>query len=299
LIAPFGWLSNWSCIRRAGLVPRFMPLNDDLQLDAALVADRITARTGAVIVTHLLGRGQQAVEEIATLCDDFRIPLLEDVAQSFGVAVSGRRVGTFGVAAWCSLNHHKILSTGDGGFVLVRDESLFTQVSALHDQGCIIREGNRRPAANVEPGLSLRTSELVGAILRAQLARFNLIRARVLTMYLALAESCESKLNLSLIPSHDGDLPFTVMFKRPPKMAYPSLVDSGWHIAGNVPWLSAVFAGAAKEDSEIATTVERLAATSAIGAGFVDPYYAVPLGLGITDSLERVPQIIGALEKTL
>ena len=41
LIAPFGWLSNWSCISRAGLVPRFLPLNRDLQLDPAEVGRRI------------------------------------------------------------------------------------------------------------------------------------------------------------------------------------------------------------------------------------------------------------------
>jgi hypothetical protein len=49
----------------------------------------------------------------------------------------------------------------------------------------------------------------------------------------------------------------------------------------------------------VGETAEKLARTSAIGSGFVDPYYAVPVGLQISDALDRAPKIIDALEKTL
>jgi len=299
LITPFGWLSNWSCIRRAGLVPRFLPLNDDLQLEPSHIAARITNQTAAVVVTHLLGRGQQAVQSIAQLCCERNVILLEDIAQSFGVLIGNQRAGTFGEASWCSLNHHKILSTGDGGFVLVREEALFARLSALHDQGCVMKNGKRVPAPLVEPGLSLRVNELTGAVLRAQLARFHLIRGRILAMHAALAEQGRRRLNLDLIEPHSGDLPFTVMFRRTAEMRYPSLLDSGWHVAGNVPWLAAEFENASRKDPIVGETAEKLARTSAIGSGFVDPYYAVPVGLQISDALDRAPKIIDALEKTL
>jgi dTDP-4-amino-4,6-dideoxygalactose transaminase len=299
LIAPFGWLSNWSCIHRAGLVPRFLPLDDNLQLEADQVANRINERTGAVIVTHLMGRGQQAIQDIAKVCHVRGIPLLEDIAQSFGISIRGRRAGTFGAAAWCSLNHHKLLSTGDGGFVLIQDERAFAELSAVHDQGCIMQDGKRRAALTMEPGLSLRSTELVGAVLRAQLARFHLLRTRILAMYLALAAACERNLDLEPVMAHDGDIPFTVLFRRPEQMSYPSLADSGWHVAANVPWLTTVFAKAMQLDSAVAATVEKLAAISAVGAGFIDPYYAVPVGLEITESVAEVPRTIALLEKRL
>jgi dTDP-4-amino-4,6-dideoxygalactose transaminase len=299
LITPFGWLSNWSCISRAGLVPCFLPLNCDLQLDPVDVARSITGRTGAVIVTHLMGRGQQGVEEIAALCEQNNIPLLEDIAQSFGVAVAGRRVGTYGAAAWCSLNHHKLLSTGDGGFVLVRDECLFAKLGGLHDQGCNMREGQRRAAAVVQPGLSLRTTELMAAVLRAQIARFNLLRARILRMNDGLAEACCRDLALQIVTPHSGDVPFTVLFRRPPEMHYPSLADSGWHVAAHVPWLATTFAEAVRDDASLSATYGYLTAISAVGAGFVDPYYAVPMGLRITDSVAGVPTIIENLRDLL
>lgn len=294
LITPFSWLSNWSCITRAGLVPRFLPLNDELQLEAEHVAERINERTGAVIITHLMGRGQQSVGDIAGTCAERGIPLLEDIAQSFGVLVQGRRAGTFGAAAWCSLNHHKILSTGDGGFVLCHDDEIFGKLCALHDQGCLLRDGNRQRSSQLEPGLSLRVSEPIAAVLRAQMARYHLIRNRILSLNRAIADACRAAWDLDLIPDHAGDIPFTVLFKRPSNMRYPSLAKSGWHVAANVPWLEQAFAESAKSDAEIAKTAERLAAVSAVGAGFIDPYYAVPLGLTITNRPTDVPQLISA-----
>jgi dTDP-4-amino-4,6-dideoxygalactose transaminase len=299
LISPFGWVSNWSCIQRAGQVPRFMPLNEDLQLETREVERRINTRTAAVIVTHLLGRGQQAVGEIAGLCAERGIPLLEDIAQSFGVSVRGQRTGTFGFGSWCSLNHHKILSTGDGGFVLIRDEEAFSRVSARHDQGNVMSAGKRVAPASARPGLSLRVNELTAAVLRAQLARYPLVRARIHRLHAALAAALHDELGLALVEPHDGDIPFNVIFRRLQQMAYPSLADSGWHLAGNVPWLAEALADASRTDPAVAETIRVLTATAVVGAGFVDKYFGMPLGLAITDAPSRASEITSALKQAL
>jgi len=296
LIPAFGWLSNWSCITRAGLVPRFLPLDDCLQLRAEDVAARLTSRTAAVVVTHLMGRGQQQTDSIARLCTKNGIVLLEDIAQSFGVTVKGKRAGTYGLASWCSFNHHKLLSTGDGGCILSTDPVLFARITALHDHGLVIRGGKRRQAETIEPGLSLRTSEIIGALLRAQLARFNFMRTRILRQHAAMSEACGRRLQTRLIEPHEGDLPFTVLFERPARISYPSLLESGWHVASMVPWLETAFADAAALDTDVADTQTRLAATSALGSGFLDPYYAIPSGIRIDDPPEEAQRVIAQLD---
>jgi dTDP-4-amino-4,6-dideoxygalactose transaminase len=298
LVPAFGWLSNWSCIRRAGLVPRFLPLDEDLQIQAEAVAERLTSRTGAVIVTHVMGRGHQEVAAIAELCAEHGVPLLEDVAQSFGVTIGGQRAGTFGLAAWCSLNHNKLVSTGDGGFVLTTDEDFFERLCARHDQGCVLRDGKRWRTTSVEPGLSLRTNELVAAVLRGQMARFALVRGKVLSLHGALATALRGRYNVRIIAPHSGDLPFTVLFERPRDLKYPSLNESGWHVAANVPWLTEAHLAGTANDPTVARTLETLARVSAVGAGFVDPYYAVPVGVGITEGAGSVTRAIAELEKS-
>jgi dTDP-4-amino-4,6-dideoxygalactose transaminase len=292
-------IARGKCIRRAGLVAHFLPLDDDLQLRAEAVAERLTPHTGAVIVTHLMGRGHQEIAEIAALCAARGVPLLEDIAQSFGVAVDARRAGTYGLAAWCSLNHHKLVSTGDGGFILSSDAAFFARLSARHDHGCVVRDGKRRPASTVEPGLSLRANELTAAVLRAQLARFGLIRARVRSLHAALSSALRARFNFRLIEPHAGDLPFTVLFERPADMAYPSLAESGWHVAANVPWLAAAHAAAAADDPAIARTRETLGRVAAVGAGFVDPYFAIPEGVGIAADGGGVERTVAALARAL
>ena len=295
LISAFGWLSNWSCIKRAGLVPRFLPLDDNLQLRTEDIAARLTERTKAVVVTHLMGRGQQKVDEIAQLCADRKIVLLEDIAQSFGVSVKGRRAGAYGLAAWCSFNHHKLLSTGDGGCIISTDPAMFSHISARHDHGLVIRGGKRRPGDSIEPGLSLRSSEIIGAVLRAQLARFNFMRARILRQHEAMSGACRS-LETRIIEPHEGDIPFTVLFERPSRITYPSLMESGWHVASKVPWLETAFSEAVADDPDLTKTEVRLRTISAVGSGFVDPYYAIKTGITIRDTPDKAQRVVMELE---
>jgi len=300
LISPFGWVANWSCIQRAGLVPRFLPLDKDLQLEPDAVKARINELTGAVIVTHLQGRGQQKVAEISALCKAAGIPLLEDIAQSYGVSIHQKRAGTFGDAAWCSFNHNKILSAGDGGFLLVKEGDFFSKVCALHDQGNILIGGKRRRLENnVEPGVSLRINEITGATIRAQIARFNFIRARINRLNCLLELVIKEKFNLRILPTCLGDIPFTVLFEKPTISNYPSMADTGWHVALEVPWLWDFCQTAIRMDSEINETIHRLDAVSAIGAGFIDPYYGIRLGLEITDSPDDIDHLITQLKEVL
>ena len=44
--------------------------------------------------------------------------------------------------------------------------------------------------------------------------------------------------------------------------------------------------------------LETLARVSAVGAGFVDPYYSVPAGVGITEGAECVARTIATLGKS-
>jgi hypothetical protein len=171
----------------------------------------------------------------------------------------------------------------------------FERMCALHDQGNALRNGKRVPGVESRPGLSLRVSEITGAIVRAQLARFNWIQARVNRQHRLLSAALAGAGGFSTIPAHAGDIPFTVLFARHHEMQYPSLFDSGWHIAPHVPWLAPSFAAAAEEDHALARTAARLRAVSAVGAGFVDPYYAIPLGLTISDGPEAVAAVLAEL----
>src|SRR5690606_14496217 len=117
LTSPFGWVAIYSCVQRRGAKLGFFDLDDDLQVDMASFEKEV-ANADCVLLPHVLGRALRSISEVAGHCRRLGIPLIEEFAESFGVTTGGRHVGTFGDAAYCSLNHHKVLGTGDGGFII-------------------------------------------------------------------------------------------------------------------------------------------------------------------------------------
>jgi dTDP-4-dehydro-2,3,6-trideoxy-D-glucose 4-aminotransferase len=84
------------------------------------VAAAVTPRTRAVVVLHY-GGAPGDVARIAPWCRERGIALVEDCACSVASSVDGRPAGTFGDAAMWSFDAAKVLTTGDGGMLLIRD----------------------------------------------------------------------------------------------------------------------------------------------------------------------------------
>jgi perosamine synthetase len=85
-------------------------------IDTGDLVARIDSRTKAVYVTHYFGF-PQAIEEIARVCEERAIFLIEDCALSMLSSVGGRRLGTFGDVGIFSFP--KLLPVPDGGALVV------------------------------------------------------------------------------------------------------------------------------------------------------------------------------------
>ncbi|GAA2430342.1 DegT/DnrJ/EryC1/StrS family aminotransferase [Streptomyces macrosporus] len=100
----------------------------------------LTPRTRAVIVLHYGGYPGEIVE-IAERCRERGITLIEDAACSLGSVVDGRRPGSLGDLAVWSLDAAKILTTGDGGLMYVRDPELAVRARRLAYHGLVHPSG--------------------------------------------------------------------------------------------------------------------------------------------------------------
>ena len=61
------------------------------------------------------------IAEIAEICADWDIALIEDAAESLGSYVGGRHTGTFASMATLSFNGNKVITTGGGGMIITDD----------------------------------------------------------------------------------------------------------------------------------------------------------------------------------
>jgi dTDP-4-amino-4,6-dideoxygalactose transaminase len=101
-----------------------------LGMDPALLADACTDKTQAVIATHLYGVPCR-IEEIAAICADHGVALIEDCAHCVGASVGGRRVGSFGAAGCFSFETSKVINTMGGGMVTLADPEVAGRLREL------------------------------------------------------------------------------------------------------------------------------------------------------------------------
>ncbi len=80
-------------------------------------------RIKACVPMHTFGHPVR-IEEIAALCKEWHIELVEDAAESIGSLYKGKHTGTFGKVGALSFNGNKTITTGGGGMMLFNDEEL-------------------------------------------------------------------------------------------------------------------------------------------------------------------------------
>ncbi|WP_317918055.1 LegC family aminotransferase [Vibrio sp. MACH09] len=80
-------------------------------------------KISAVVPMHTFGHPVE-LDELLTVCNRWKIALVEDAAESLGSFYKGKHTGTIGDLAAVSFNGNKIITTGGGGMVLCHDEAL-------------------------------------------------------------------------------------------------------------------------------------------------------------------------------
>src|SRR2546421_4466203 len=183
----FTFYATAESIARRGATPVFADIDAaTMNLDPADVADRITARTKAIMPVHLFGR-PAPLRELVQL----GVPLIEDAAQAFG----SPQIATTGVASTFSFYPTKnLFALGDGGLVAVNDEELGARVRMLRFHG------SRDKVDFQFVGYNSRLDELQAAALRVflrQLDGWTRLRREAAARYasLGLGELCELPLD--------------------------------------------------------------------------------------------------------
>ncbi|MBR0994724.1 aminotransferase class I/II-fold pyridoxal phosphate-dependent enzyme [Bradyrhizobium japonicum] len=118
----------------------------------------------AVIVVNLYGQSAD-MEPIVALCEKYRVPMVEDAAESLGAKYRGRHSGTFGRLGIYSFNGNKIITTSGGGMLVTSEKELANRARFLATQA-------RDPAPHYQHsviGYNYRMSNILAGVGRGQL----------------------------------------------------------------------------------------------------------------------------------
>jgi dTDP-4-amino-4,6-dideoxygalactose transaminase len=154
-----------TAIRAIGALPVFADIvPDTMTLDPAALDSLTTARTRAVIVTHLYGYITR-MSEIKAFTQHHGLALVEDCAQAHGAVYDGRRSGNWGDVGCFSFYPTKNLGAlGDGGAIVTSNLHVTQRARMFRQYGW-----TRKYEAEVSGGRNSRLDELQAAVLRAKL----------------------------------------------------------------------------------------------------------------------------------
>ncbi|SIQ22426.1 pyridoxal phosphate-dependent aminotransferase EpsN [Peribacillus simplex] len=128
----------------------------------------------AVIVVNLYGQSAK-MDEIVSLCNQYRVPIIEDAAESIGSTYKGKKSGTFGKFGIYSFNGNKIITTSGGGMLVSDDEESLRKARFLATQA----RDSAMYYQHSQIGFNYRMSNILAGVGRAQLEVLdNRINAR-------------------------------------------------------------------------------------------------------------------------
>lgn len=151
---------------KAGGIVEFVDCNkDDLCMDLDDLKKKIKQyNPAAVWVVHIGGHIAFKIKEIADLCKEKGIILLEDCAHAHGASWSGSKPGEWGDAGIYSFYATKTVSTGEGGMLVTKNKDLAEFARKYRNYG--------KFEYKVE-GLNYRMNEFTAAIGCVQVDRLD------------------------------------------------------------------------------------------------------------------------------
>ena len=112
-------------------------------IDPKDIARKVTNKTKAIVVTHLLGMPVD-MPKVMEIANKHNLRVVEDCAQAPGASIDGKMVGTFGDFGCFSFHGAKTMTTlGEGGILTVRSDEDAKFVPGLRWNGCVSYEGDR------------------------------------------------------------------------------------------------------------------------------------------------------------
>jgi aminotransferase in exopolysaccharide biosynthesis len=189
-----------------GLCP--LALRRFLELEAVLKDGKtIHKATGkkitACVPMHVFGHPVH-IEQILEICNEWKIAVVEDAAESLGSQIGAKHTGTFAPIGILSFNGNKIITTGGGGALLFQDEQLALRAKHLSTTA---KRPHKWEFYHDEIGFNYRLPNLNAALGCAQLKRLDHFLVKKRTIAKRYAEFFSSHSDIKFISGRPDATP--------------------------------------------------------------------------------------------
>ncbi len=168
ITTPFSFIATAGSIAHVGAKPVFVDIDPvTFNINPALIAAAITAKTRAIMPVHLFGLPAD-LDPILEIAKAKGLLVIEDAAQAIGSRYNDRFVGTFGDFGCFSFFPSKNLGgAGDGGLITTNDPASAERLRMLRGHG------SKKKYYHDILGTNSRLDALQAAVLRVKLPHLD------------------------------------------------------------------------------------------------------------------------------
>ncbi|MEM1003399.1 MAG: aminotransferase class I/II-fold pyridoxal phosphate-dependent enzyme, partial [Bacteroidota bacterium] len=138
------------------------------------IKQAITSKTKAVVVVHMWGVPADCAA-IRAICDEHNLKMIEDFSHAHYSKYKNGFVGSFGDAAFCSLQRKKTLSVGEGGLIVTSDADVFERLKHITSPGSFVDQSDYSSIDFSGFGLNMRMSPFSAVAARNLLPKIDSI----------------------------------------------------------------------------------------------------------------------------
>jgi dTDP-4-amino-4,6-dideoxygalactose transaminase len=210
IVPSFTFVSGANAFVLRGAKPVFVDIRSDtLNIDEALVEEKLSPKTKAIVIVHYAGVGCE-MESLVAISKKHGVPIIEDNAHGLFGQYRGRPLGSFGAFATQSFHDTKNVTCGEGGALIVNDPQYTERAEILWEKGTNRKKflaGLVDKYTWVDIGSSFLLSDLQAAFLFGQFEQaeqIQMLRHGVWQHYSDRLEPIAKELQIALpqVPDH-------------------------------------------------------------------------------------------------
>ena len=185
IVPGFTWVATANVVELLGGKPVFCDIElDTFNIAANRIPDLIGTRTVGIIPVHLFGWCAE-MDTVIELAKQHGLWVVEDAACALGAYYRGTHGGTIGDIGCFSFHPRKLITTGEGGMLTVKDEKTSSLCDSLRNHGASrlqtpVHEGTDPRTNAVEyslAGFNYRLTDIQAALGVVQLGRLDFLLA--------------------------------------------------------------------------------------------------------------------------
>jgi perosamine synthetase len=225
LVPDLTWVATATGVEMCGAKVVLVDIDPTtLNMSPEAMRRAITPRTKAIVPVHVSGRACD-MEAINVIAKEHTLAVIEDAAEALMSKHRGKYLGTWSNAGAFSMSIFKLITSGQGGFIVTDDQALYEKMRELRNQG--LPAGGQKLLSRIgnflgvgasgsderfnSVGYNFKTTNVLGALALGQLSALDFRMERIRRTYTIYKENlAPGTITLFPFDIQNGELPLWI-----------------------------------------------------------------------------------------